>query len=495
MPSRSFWSWRGLHAAFGQVAPTITYEPYSFTTIAGLGPGAIDGNGSNARFSQPGAVAVDGAGNVYVADTGNHTIRRITPAGDVTTVAGQAGRAGFANGNGTNVLFNQPAGIAVDTAGNLYVADRGNHVIRRITPAADVTTLAGAATVPGSANGTGGTAQFNSPSSVAIETAGSLVVADTGNHTIRRVTTGGSVTTYAGSPGLIGTTNGTGAAARFNSPSGVTVDASGVIFIGDTGNHIIRRMNVVSGTGVTSTLSGGPGTPGNTDGINTAARFNRPAGVVASAGFVYVADSGNHTVRRIDASGSANAQTTTFAGLAGSAGAADGSGAAARFSTPLGVAIGPSSQLFVADTANSTIRRISSAGAVTTIAGLASAGSADGNGAAARFLQPAGMAVNSAGEIFLADRANHTIRKVTADGEVTTVAGVAGGSGSNDSAAAPARFNLPGAVALDSAGNIYVADTGNHTIRRITPAGAVTTLAGSGRQSWARELDRWAGAI
>ena len=144
-------------SAFAQVAPPINYEPYTFTTLAGQGPGTVDGNGNNARFNQPAAATVDTAGNVYIADTANHVIRRITPAGDVTTFAGQPGSPGFGNGSGADVLFNQPAGIAIDSAGNVYVADRGNHVIRKITPAGDVSTLAGGAGAPGSTDSPNGT--------------------------------------------------------------------------------------------------------------------------------------------------------------------------------------------------------------------------------------------------------------------------------------------------------------------------------------------------
>ena len=472
--------WAG--GARAQSAPPVNYEPYTFGTLAGLAPGTADGNGSAARFAEPGGCAVDSAGTVYVADTANHTIRKITPAGDVSTFAGKPGGAGYSNATGSDALFQQPAGIAIDGNGNLYVADRLNHVIRRITPGGAVTLFAGGAGAPGIADGTTG-ARFNSPTGVAVDSVGNVYVADTANHTIRKITPPpsgggvGTVSTLAGSPGLSGNANGTGTQARFNSPFGVAVDANGAVYVGDTGNHTIRR---ITAAGAASTLSGAPGTPGSSDGVNTAARFNLPAGVVVgSNGSVYVADSGNHTIRRVVAAGITQGSTSTLAGLAGSAGSADGNGNAARFNMPLGVALDGSGRVFVADTANSTIRRISTAADVITLAGSASPGSSDGNGIGARFSHPAGIATTNAGDVIVADRRNHTIRKVTPAGDVTTIAGVPGSIGSANGTGSEARFHAPGDVAVDGAGTIYVADTGNHTIRKITAAGVVSTLAGS----------------
>ena len=459
--------------AFAQSAPTINYEPYTFATLAGVGPGTADGNGSNARFSHPGACAVDSAGNVFVADTANHAIRKITPAGDVTTFAGRPGTPGFANGTGTSALFNEPAGIAIDGNGNLYVADRQNHVVRRISPAAVASTYAGVSGSPGTNDSTSPTlARFNLPGSVAVDSTGRVFVADTGNHTIRRISAVGEVTTLAGSPGLSGISDGTGSQARFNTPSGVALDAGGNVFVGDRNNHAIRR---VTSAGATTTFSGLRGTSVSSDGINTAARYNLPSGVALdSASNVYVADSGNHTIRKLNSIGTA----TTLAGQAGSVGGADGGGAAARFAVPMGIAVDASARFYVSDTANSTIRRISTAGEVITLAGVASAGSIDGNQSSARMFQPAGVATDGAGGLIVADRGNHTIRKVTPAGDVVTLAGQAGSPGSVDGSGGSARFNSPGAVAVAGDGTIYVADTGNHTIRKITPAGAVSTLAG-----------------
>ena len=187
-----------------------------------------------APASIPYGVAVDGAGNVYVADHGNDEIRKITPAGVVTTLAGAAGQAGSADGTGSAARFYDPAGVAVDSAGNVYVADAGNDEIRKITPAGVVTTLAGAAGQAGSADGTGSAARFYIPHGVAVDGAGNVYVADTENDEIRKITPAGVVTTLAGAAGSIGSADGPGSAARFFQPYGVAVDSAGNVYVADT---------------------------------------------------------------------------------------------------------------------------------------------------------------------------------------------------------------------------------------------------------------------
>jgi sugar lactone lactonase YvrE len=458
----------------GSLAAQSVYSPYTFTTLAGAAPvGSADGTGSAARFNQPIGGATDSSGNVYVADYENDTIRKITPAGVVTTLAGMVGIAGSADGAGSAARFNSPSGVATDSSGNVYVADSGNDTIRKITPAGVVTTLAGLAGITGSADGAGSAARFNFPFGVATDSSGNVYVADTGNSTIRQINPAGVVTTVAGLAGSSGSADGTGSVARFNGPSGVATDSLGNVYVADYFNSTIRK---ITPGGVVTTRAGLAGSAGSDDGTGSAARFDEPIGVATdSSGNVYVADYGNNTIRKITPAG----VVTTLAGPARSVGSADGTGSAARFYNPQGVATDSSGNLYVADTYNSTIRKITPGGVVTTLAGLAvQAGSADGTASGARFSGPSGVATDASGNVYVADRLNHTIRKITPAGVVTTLAGLAGSSGSVDGTGSAARFHGPYGVATDSSGNVYVADDGNHTIRQITSAGVVTTLAG-----------------
>ena len=440
--------------------------------------GVADGSGGAAGFNNPRGVAVDSSGNVYVADTGNNAIRKITSAGAVTTVAGLAGTFGSTDGTGSAARFNFPNGLAVDSTGNIYVADEINNTIRKVTPSGTVTTLAGSAGVVGKADGTGAAASFSIPNGVSVNPGtGDIYVADYGNMLIRKITAGGGVTTLAGVGGIHGAQDGSGyivSPALFSSPSSTATDTTGNVYVADTGNNIIRK---ITATGTVTILAGNAGTTGRTDGTGSAASFKSPAGVATdSTGNVYVADTANHLIRLVTPVG----VVTTFAGTGGAAGSTDGNGTAASFDNPSGIAVDKiSGNIYVADFNNHTIRKITPSGVVTTLAGTAgSAGSADGAGSSARFNYPRSVAVDSSGNVYVADYGNQSIRKVSSAGLVTTLAGVAGTAGSADGSGNVARFSGPGGVAVDSTGNVFVADTNNSTIREITPAGVVTTIGG-----------------
>jgi sugar lactone lactonase YvrE len=242
-------------------------------------------------------VAVDSAGNVYVADTLNHTLRKITPLNTVSTIAGSAGNGGSTDGTGSTARFQGPQGLAIDTSSNLYVADTNNHTIRKVVLSTKiVTTVAGLAGNSGSADGIRSLARFNYPSDVAVDEDGDLFVADTENHTVRMILPSGLVSTLAGLAGAKGGADGTGSAARFNSPSAVAVDLSDNVYVADTDNDTIRM--VVPSSCVVSTLAGLAGTSGSTDGLGSAVRFYSPAGItVDSSSNLYVADTNNHTIR------------------------------------------------------------------------------------------------------------------------------------------------------------------------------------------------------
>jgi sugar lactone lactonase YvrE len=447
------------------------------TTMAGLAesPGSTDGPGDVARFNSPRGLAADATGNIFVADTGNHIIRKVTPEGVVTTLAGLSGNRGSVDGTGSAARFTHPYGVAVDERGNVYVADMLNFTLRKITPSGVVTTLAGLAKARGSADGTGSLARFSNPEGVAVDREGNVYVADTSNQAIRRITADGKVSTVAGRTNG-GSNDGDGLAAGFSNPSGITVDDSGNLFVADTSNSTIRK---ISPDGIVTTLAGGSSS-GSADGIDKGARFHLPYGVaVDKSGELYVADSGNNSIRKITSRG----EVTTLAGLTGGYGSKDGIREASRFNYPLGVAVDKAGNLFVSDNGNHTIRRVTPEGVVTTWAGLAaSLGHSDGTGSVARFQLPSGLVIDNSGSIFVADCLNHTIRRISPERAVITWAGIsesADRGGSEDGALGVARFKQPRAVAVDAAGNVYVADTGNSTIRKITPAREVTTLAGS----------------
>jgi sugar lactone lactonase YvrE len=307
--------------------------------------GFADGIGSAARFSQPFGVAVDASGNVYVADYFNDRIRKITVSGLVSTFAG-TGVRGYLDGDATVAQFSGPYGVAVDSLGNVYVADSQNHCIRKITQAGTVTTLAGSTN--GYQEGVGTAAQFSFPYDVSVDDAGNLYVADVGNQRIRKITTTGLVTTFAG--GSYGSSDGVGTSAQFKNPFSVAVDFSGNVFVADIFNHRIRKIS--------------------------------PSGLV-----------------------------TTFAGS--SSGYADGNGSAAQFQSPTGVAVDAAGNVFVADQGNNRIRKISINGDVTLYAGHAIGGYLDGSASSAKFNQPKSIAVDLAGNVYVGDQNNHCIRKIT----------------------------------------------------------------------------------
>jgi len=628
------------------------------TTLAGSDTqGATDGQGIAASFGFPQGLAVDAAGYVYVADYTNNKIRKISPSGEVTTFAG-SGNVGSADGTGTAASFNSPLGIAVDAAGNVYVADSYNYKIRKITPQGVVSTLAGSGSF-GSTDGVGRNASFKQPTEIAVDAAGNVYVADTYNHKIRKITPAGVVSSLAGN-GKQGRIDAVGALASFNQPSGICVDQFGNVYIADAGNNKIRKISqtgytispslpaglsfdattgIISGTpqatsqatsytitatnewgtstttiiivvktppvattgkasnitydgavvnglvnangtetkvsfeyGLTtsygtsvsstqSTVNGwsstavsanlshllpnstyhyrvkaenplgtalgadftfttleqdpiikyesplsfaatfqiatifpqnsggavpvmipgkvvtlaGNGTSGAVDNIGTSASFNRPMGVAADkSGNIYVADSKNNKIRKIAPDGT----VTSFAG-SGVADSLDGTGTAAGFDQPTGIALDGSDNVYVTDFKSNLIRKITPTGVVTTIAGNGNAGYADGQGTNSSFSGPYGIAVSASGYIYVSDNGNNRIRKISPSGYVSNLAGN-GTSGSADGNGSGASFNNPCGIAVDVYDNVYVADTWNNKIRKISPSGLVTTLAGTG---------------
>lgn len=323
--------------------PNVTVSTFAGSATSGN----VNGQGTAARFYYTCGIATDASGNIYVADTYNHAIRKITSSGLVSTIAG-SGSSGTTEGQGTAAKFFYPRGLAVDASGNIYVADTYNHKIRKITSTGLVSTFAGTG-LRGSDDGSGADASFSGPTGIAIDGSGNILVADQSNNLIRKITPSGVVSTFAGS-GTAGTADGQGVTAEFFFPYGIAADKSGNIFVTDNGSHKVRKITV---GGLVSTFAGS-GTQGDKDAQGVAASFNGPAGVATDAGGnLFVADESNRKIRSISSTG----LVKTLAG-SGVQGAADGAGSVAEFSIPRGVAIDGLGNIYIADYSNNTIRKI-----------------------------------------------------------------------------------------------------------------------------------------
>src|SRR6266480_1561147 len=464
----------------------------TINTVAGGGAGD-GGDATIANLNSPASVAVDSSGNLYIADLGNERIRKIAAAtGIITTVAGN-GVLGFAGDGGaaTNASLNSPASVAQDASGNLYIAEYANHRIRKVTAATGIiTTVAGNGINTFAGDGGAATsASLSHPNGVALDAGGNLYIADLGNERIRKVVAAtGIVTTVAGN-GVFGFAGDGGAAtnASLSGPAGVAVDASGNLYIADYSNHRIRKVDAASGI-ITTVAGNGSLSFAGDGGAAASASVSGPAGVAVDAdGNLYIANYSTHRIRKVDA---ATGIITTVAGngnpsFAGEGGAATSAGVY----VPTGVALDVSGNLYIADYGNQRIRKVDAAsGIITTVAGNGSSAFAgDGSAATSASLNsPAGVALDASGNLYIADPNNNRIRKVAAaTGIITTVAG--GGSSLGDGGAATsASLYDPTALTLDASGNLYIADQNNHRIRKVDAAtGIITTVAGNGSPAFA----------
>jgi len=524
------------------VVREVVFSSGVISTIAGNGTAGYLGDGSaatSAELHSPSGVAVDAAGNFYIADQFNNVIRMVTATtGVITTVAGN-GTAGYA-GDGsaaTSAELNQPNYVSLDSAGNLYIADELNNRIREVNALTGIiTTVAGNGTAGYAGDGSLATsAELNNPASVAVDAVGYLYIADSGNNRVRKVNTGGVISTLAGN-GTAGYAGDGGAAtaAELQNPTGIGLDNAGDVYIADSLNNVVRVVN--PGTGNISTLAGNDtaGYSGDNGPALLAELRNAADAAISSVGNLYVADAGNNVIRKVQLNSSFSAapsggaalvqnfflQTTTSETIASittppsQAGKQEftvgtTTGCAVNGSTtnasgtvcvvpvtftpaypgqrnvPLQVVAGGGSINFgLSGTGNAALVALTP-GVISTVAGQGTYGYLGDGGAAtsAQLGAPNRLAVASSGNIYIADHKNNVVRKVTAStGIITTIAGTgAAGYTGDGGPAASAQLNLPEGAAVDSAGNLYIADEGNNVIRKITAAtGVITTVAGNG---------------
>jgi uncharacterized protein (TIGR03437 family) len=455
--------------------PPVT--SYTIQTVAGSDFAADGASALAAVFSQTEGVAVDNSGAIYVADADGNRVRKITPDGRIQTIAGN-GVAGFAGDSGPSnaALLSHPYGVAVDAQGNLYVADLGNARVRKISTDGTIRTVAGGGSVAPGGTGDGGPAtgtQLLQPRNVAVDPDGTLYISDFGAHRVYRVTPGGILTTLAGT-GSAGFSGDSGSAqlAQLKSPAGLASDANGALYIADSANNRVRRVY----QGVITTVYNVTGPTGlavsPTGALYIAAsgylgtQFKGMGGIPSArdvaldrAGNLY-ATTGQY-VRKVTSDG----KVTTVAGSGATPyfGGDSSPATSARLHTPSGLAVDDSGNWYVADTANNRIRKIAPSAIITTIAGTGEAGSKGDNGPAAlaQLNGPRSVAVDSQHNLYIADSGNNSIRKITPGGMILTVA---------------LQVNDPEYVAVDSQDSLYVADTGNSRVVRMTSSGLVSTV-------------------
>ncbi|HEY9898945.1 MAG TPA: IPT/TIG domain-containing protein [Pantanalinema sp.] len=456
------------------------------TTVAGCGTSGFSGDGdaaSAAKLDAPSDVAVDAAGNLYIADTYNYCVRKVDAGGLISTVAGHGDSYGFPNDGVPAVdgyLGNNVRGVEVDAAGNLYIADARYDRIMKVDAGGMMTAYAGTGTTGYTGDGGAATsATLNTPYGLNMDAAGNLYIAEYGNHCVRKVTPGGTISTVAGT-GAYGF-SGDGAQAsesKLNSPNAVSVDPTGKLFIADYSNYRLRQVDA---SGVISTIAGNGLYSYGGDGYQaTSAKMGGPSDVAFdAAGNMYVTELSNYCVRKVTPGGLISRVVGTgVAGYAGDGGPAN----MAQLSGASSLAFDAAGNLYISDSNNHRIRKVDASGTISTVVGTGTFGYGGDGGPAvdAQVAYPRGLTFDKAGNLYFADTNNHRIRKVDTSGNISTVAGtgVAGGTGDGFQATS-AQLRNPMDVAFDSAGNLYIVDANNHWIRKVDGSGVISTFAGS----------------
>jgi uncharacterized protein (TIGR03437 family) len=426
-------------------------------------------------------VAIDSSGNLYISDTNWGDVFKVTPSGTITIFAGNS-TTGFSGDGGlaTSASLSWASGVATDSSGNVYIGDYNNYRLRVVNAAGTISTIAGSGTGSFGNGGPATSAGVNWPTGVALDSSGNLYVAETAGMMIRKVTPGGTISTAAGA-GTAGYTGDGGAAtaAQLKNPQGVAVDSSGNLYLADTSNNVIRKVTA-AGTISTVAGTGAAGFSGD-GGAATGARLNQPGSVaVDSAGNLYIADSVNYRIRKVTTDG----RISTIAGNGSRAYSGDGGPAtSASISYPYNIALDAGGNLYIADYNNHRIRKVTPGGTISTVAGNGTQGfSGDGGPATAAELNyPAGVTADASGNLFIADGYNQRIRMVTPAGTISTVAGNGNAGYSGDGGAATsASLNYPHALAVGSAGKVYFADTDSGVIRELTPNTPTPSISSGG---------------
>lgn len=474
----------------------------TITLVAGtgrVGYAGDSGPATQAQFNNPTGIAVDFKGNIFVADTGNNLIRIVTPDGNINLYAGnvQYGKptSGW-TGDGGGAIGAQlalPAGIAVDGAGNLYIADSANNAIREVNTNGVINTIAGLGpSAPGFAGDTGPASAANlfGPLDVAVDSNNNVYIADTNNANVRMITaSSGNINTVAGNTAIVSGApqlnfffagdNGPATSASLAGPAGVAIDSSGNLYIATYADNRIRK---VASNGIITTFAGNSGYGFAGDGgLAVNSQLSAPRGIcVDGSGNVYLADRWNNRIRKL-----AGGNISTIAGNGQGSFSGDwGPASSAQLSGPGGVAVDNAGNIYISDFLNNRVRLVSPSGEISTYAGNGNSGFGGDGGAAAsaQLSQPAGLAVDGAGNLYIADSNNAVVRKVTPDGVISTVAGIGGKEGfSGDGGpAAAAKLMAPFAVALDAAGNLYIADFYGWIREVNASTGVITTIAGNG---------------
>jgi sugar lactone lactonase YvrE len=472
------------------------------STVAGNGVPGYSGDGGGATavdptftgmLTNPLGIAVDKQGNLYIADNGNHAIRRVTTDGNINTFAGNQVYSFGYSGDGaaaTSAQLDFPTDVAIDSTGNLYIADYGNFVVRQVTTDGNIHTYAGNDVNSFAGDGAAATsASLFQPYGVAVDSSGNLYITEYGDGRVRKVASGsngagGKISTIAGngSFGFAGD-GGSATSAQLNTPRGLCVDSSGNVYIADWANNRVRK---ISGSNISTVAGNGVLSYSGDGGSALQAQLYAPGAVaVDSAGNIYIADTGNHVVRQVT-----KGVVSTFAGTGTAGFAGDGSAAnKAQLNAPQGVAVDSAGNVYIADTGNLRVRVVGTNGNISTFAGTGSPGNGGDNGAAgsATFYLPSAVTTDKAGNVYIADYEVGVVRKVT-NGTITTIAGIGASGYSGDGGLAKAaQLNGPSALALDPAGNLYIAQLGDSRVRIVNASGVINTIAGTGGDGYQGE--------